>query len=140
MIKTAPALLAAVLLSACATMNSPATDGSMVEGVQPPDQKMLVDATVDLVRRNADAANGNIGVMESPDAEFTPVLLDGLRSAGFGVETGDRLVYQIGPITEGMMLRVSIDGKDAARLYARNKDGKLEPKGPVTVRSTGIAE
>jgi hypothetical protein len=144
MIKVAPALFAALMLSACAgTMHSGssgANDGSMVEGVEPGDRKVLADAAVDLVRRNADSANGSIGVQQAPDMEFTPILLDGLRRAGFGVERGDRLIYQIGPIAEGMMLRVSIDGKDAARLYTRNKDGALEPKGPVTVRSTGVAQ
>lgn len=138
MIKFVPIFLAASLLSACAgTMHSDvSTDGSMVEGVQSDDRKKLVDATVDLVRRSANPADSNIGVQEAPDSDFTPMLLDGLRNAGFGVDRGDRLIYQIGPIAEGVMLRVSIDGNDAVRLYVRSKEGQLEPKGPVTIRST----
>lgn len=136
MIKFAPILFAASLLSACAGTMHSNTDGSMVEGVQPDDRKTLVDATVDLVRRSANPADSNIGVQEASDSEFTLMLLDGLRKAGFGVDRGDRLTYQIGPIAEGMMLRVSIDDNDAVRLYARSKDGQLEPKGPITIRST----
>jgi hypothetical protein len=136
MIKTAPIFFAAALLSACAGTIHNNTDGSMVEGVQSDDRKTLVDATVDLVRRSANPADSNIGIQEATDSEFTPMLLDGLRKAGFGVDRGDRLIYQIGPITEGMMIRVSIDDNDAARLYVRSKEGQLEPKGPITIRST----
>lgn len=141
MIKAAPAMIAALMLSACATGAMPVavSDGSLVEGVRPEDRTAMVNAAVDLVRQNANPANNNIGIQEAPDAEFTPALLDGLRKAGYGVEKGDRLIYQIGPFGTGMMMRVSIDDKDATRLFSLDKEGRLIPQGPVTVRRMGSA-
>jgi|tagenome__1003787_1003787.scaffolds.fasta_scaffold18895072_2 hypothetical protein len=132
------ALLALVLvLAACAGTPAGTPRGSVAEGLRPGDAEVLAAAATDLIRQSAEPGDGPLGVRTNGDAEFTPVLLDHLRRAGFIVTGGERLRYQIGPIAEGMMVRVMLDGGDAARLYVRDRDGGLVPRGPVTVRRDG---
>jgi hypothetical protein len=138
MIRSAPRLLAAALaLSGCATGQTIASGPvvSRVEGVDAADLDTLADAAVDLVRRQASATDGTIGLQSAGDDPFTPRLVDKLNEAGYSVVNGDRLRYQVGPLGDALMLRVSIDGRDSARLYARDKDGRLSPAGPLSVWS-----
>jgi hypothetical protein len=140
MIRSAPRLLAAALaLSGCAAGQTTASGPvvSRVEGVDAADLDTLADAAVDLVRGQASATDGTIGLQSAGDDRFTPRLVDKLNEAGYGVVNGDRLRYQVGPLGDALMLRVSIDGRDAARLYARDKDGRLGPAGPLSVWSVG---
>jgi hypothetical protein len=140
MIRSAPRLLAAALaLSGCAAGQTTASGPvvSRVEGVDAADLDILADAAVDLVRRQASAANPIIGLEPAGDDRFARHLADKLNGAGYSVTTGGRLRYQVGPLGDALMLRVSIDGRDAARLYARDKDGRRGPAGPLSVWSVG---
>lgn len=110
---------------------------SHAEGIDAADLDILADAAVDLVRRQASAANPIIGLEPAGDDRFARHLADKLNGAGYSVTTGDRLRYQVGPVGDAVMLRISIDGRDCARLYARGADGRLGPAGPLSVRSAG---
>jgi hypothetical protein len=138
MIKPITALVSILLLAACASSDTytPPSDASIVEGIKEGDETtLLVRDSVDLVRRYANPLNNNLGIQQAPDNVFTPSFIGALRNAGFGVGEGKQLIYQIGPIDEGIMLRLTVDSTDAARLYVRNKEGVLEARGPVTVRT-----
>ena len=136
-----PCLLAAALaVSGCVaappSFPRPPTS-SHAEGIDAADLDTLADAAVDLVRRQANATDAVIGLEPAGDDRFARHLTDKLNGAGYSVTTGDRLRYQVGPVGDAVMLRVSIDGRDCARLYARGADGRLGPAGPLSVRSAG---
>ena len=141
MIRLTPCLLAAALaVSGCVatppSFPSPPTS-SRAEGIDAADLDILADAAVDLVRRQANATDAVIGLQSAGDDPFTSRLVDKLNGAGYSVTTGNRLRYQVGPVGDAVMLRVSIDGRDCARLYARGADGRLGPAGPLSIRSVG---
>jgi hypothetical protein len=132
-----PYILAlALTLGGCAS--SPTAHdgaGSMAEGIVSDDLDLLAGAAVDMVRNSAKAKSGSIGLQSAGDDTFTPRLVEGLSKAGYSVENGDRLRYQVGPFGEHLMLRVSIDGTDSSQIYGRDKTGKLKPIGPLSVWS-----
>lgn len=130
------ALALALILGGCASTVSVPT-GSMAEGMKPDDIDVLADATVDLVRRQANPTSGVVGIQQAGDDTFTPALVSRLQQAGFNVVNGDRLRYQVGPMGDDILLRVAIDGADASQLYSRDKDGKLKAAGPLSIWRMG---
>lgn len=128
-------LALAFALSACAGTPNYEVLGSMTSDIGDKDLDTLAGAAVDLVRRQANPDSNVIGLQSAGDEIFTPKLVDGLSRAGYKVVTGERLRYQVGPLGENVMLRVSIDGTDSTQLYTHDKDGKLTPTGPLSVWS-----
>ena len=73
---------------------------------------------------------------------LTPALIATLRARGFAIADDrkadkpgtHRVRYWVTPLDNGDLVRLTVDGTEASRLFARNSDGTLQPAGPYTVR------
>lgn len=128
--KTIPALWL-LLASGCAGGMH-----SYVESLTPEDAKIVGAGIVEFVQARANPNSGGVAV-EAPaaDALLGPEVRSDLEAAGYkvGDEAHHRLRYQVTPLDDGMLVRLSLDGGDAARFYGR-EFGKLSPNGPFTLR------
>ena len=122
-----------LLLAGCAT----GIPNSYVEAVTSQDAKTIGEGIVAFVRDRQKPAAGPIALeVPEDDVLLAPEIKAALESAGYKVSgpgARHRLRYQVTPLGTGMLVRLSLDGGDAARFYQRNL-GTLAPNGPFTLR------
>ena len=127
-------ILLAGLLSACA-------DGltSEVGTISERDAQTLGPAIAEFVALRLRPNAGPIQV-DAPrgDVTLAPAVENALRAAGYTVAAGPaphRLDYQAGALDDGVLLRLSLDGGDAARYFRRSPLDGLQASGPFSIRS-----
>ncbi len=135
------AICAAATLCAC-------VDGSTISYVDSDvtatnSERLAADA-VDYLATPLPPARTTL-VMQPPrgDDPLTPILLEKLRTRGYGVvigadaaqgEQGTPIRYLASPLGTGVVLRLEYHGTVASRFYARGQDGNLTPGSPFSVR------
>lgn len=128
-------VLCLLLVSGCASGLR-----SYVETITPDDAKAVGAGVVSFVQSRENPAAGAIA-LEGPanDALLGPEIQSELEAAGYKVESDNarhRLRYQVTTLDNGLLVRLSLDGGDAARFYER-AFGTLSPSGPFTFREAG---
>jgi hypothetical protein len=125
-------LLGMVLMAGCA-----APMASYVEPITSEDTK-VISAGIGSFVSDRQTPNAGPIVLESPegDALMAPEIKSALEAAGYKVVGSGgkhRLRYQVMALDTGVLMRLSLDGGDAARFYQRQA-GTLSPSGPFTFR------
>jgi len=126
-------ILLAGLVGACA-------DGmaSSVGTISDRDAHTLGPAVADFVALGLQPAAGPIQVdWPQGDVTLAPAVQKALQDRGYTVAAGapHRLQYQAGTLDDGVLLRLSLDGGDAARFYRRSPMDGLQASGPLSIRT-----
>jgi hypothetical protein len=148
LVRIAAPLIAALGLSACATLDGPQT--SYVAPLQSPkaDAYTLAGGICNFLTDDANLSpmNTTIAVAGAGKGdELAPTLADELRQSGFAVVSpgqpvpagAKRLRYVVTPLLGGELLRVDIEAGGitrASRYYLRDSAGYLQAGGPFTVQ------
>lgn len=140
--RLAGALLLAGALAGCAAGR---VDSSYVNAAfAPGDSETLATAMAGFVKSRLPAASSTVILDRLSDEQsgnaLTPVFAEGLRQAGFAVAASaaappgaHRIRYLVTPFENGTLVRLTIDGTDAARHFVRSNAG-LQARGPFMVR------
>ena len=131
--KKAVAALGLLLMAGCAN----GIQNSYVEAITSADAKVIGSGITAFVSDRQKPGAGPIA-LEVPkgDGLLAPEIRSAMEGAGYKiVDVGGkhRLRYQVTPLDTGMLVRLSLDGGDAARFYERSA-GTLAPTGPFTSR------
>lgn len=140
-------LVAAVLLSACAT--SRPSMSYVAPEITSADAQLLAASSVGYLADPLPPARTTL-VLDPPNSAkhdaLTVAMLNALRARGYGVSVVDPktgaaagqgvpLRYLASPAASGVVLRLQFQGVEAASFYPRTADGKLLSSGaPFTVR------
>lgn len=140
-------LLAAVVLSACAT--SRPSMSYVAPEITAADAQVLAADSVAYLANPLPPARTTLLLDPPSDGKhdaLTGAMLNSLRARGYGVAVVDPktgvpagqgvpLRYLASPALSGVVLRLQFQGVEAASYYPRTTDGKLLPNGaPFTVR------
>ena len=139
------AAAATLALVGCAVHPGGGFSATEVTIADPRDAPVLALAITELVA--AKEGPGPDPIVLQPAGLDDPVARDlktDLLSRGYQVTQGagpaNRVLrYEIGPFGRSTLLRVSLNGGDAAKLFARSKDGALVAISPFTSRGPGEA-
>lgn len=122
-----------VATTGCASYPSSYVSPNIAEA----DVPAIASGIVTYVRMRQEPAAGAIAVQAPPqDLVVAPQVEAALQQAGFNVTPSgqNRLTYQIEPrSTDGVLVRMTLNGERAARAYGRAAGGALAPIGPYTV-------
>ena len=131
--KRLPCMLLAGLVSACAGgMNS------SVGTISDRDAQTLGPAVAEFVALRIRPGSSPIAVdWPQGDTTLAPAVQKALTAAGYTVasDAPHRLDYQAGALDDGVLLRLSLDGGDAARFYQRSPTDGLHASGPFSIRA-----
>lgn len=133
-------LVLLLLLAGCAS-----TSGSWVDGnsFAAADTATLASDMTTFVKTVLPPGSSTL-VLDPPPSEqasneLTPVFADSLRQAGFAVAPAAtpeayRIRYLVTPLDGGTLVRLTVGGTQAARLFVRDSSGGLQARGPFMVR------
>ncbi len=126
-------LASALCLGACAT-------GHYASHVGPIDPQLAPQVANDMavfVRGRIKPADGPVQIDQpTGDQSVGPLLVASLRESGFTITAGrakHRVRYAAANLGDDVMLRVSVDAADGARLYHDKPGSGLLPLGPFSV-------
>ena len=143
-----PALLllsVASVLSACQSTPIPDINHSYVQALADADQAALGTAIAGYVAEVWPAARTTLLLVPPASAEasnpFTQSLTTGLLNSGFGVTDSNsapsggahRLQYWVTTLDGEVLVRLKLDQRLAARVYAKDVAGHLVAQSPVTM-------
>lgn len=133
-------ILAAGVLASCGLVRP---NISWVEIAAETDAGPLSDAIVDFAVQVLPQSGTAIALTALPDEQAGNALTAQLRSKlaarGYRLDPdGDkpqhRLDYQVTPYADRTLLRITLDGFQASRLFSRDAAGKLEAAAPIAMR------
>lgn len=136
------AILACLLIAGCAS-TSGGLGHSEYYPTDPKDAPVLAQGITEFVAQKQSPGDG--AIVFQPVDESDPVATDlrkNLMARGYQVNVGAGpinrvLKYEIGPFQHSILVRVSLNGGDAAKLYTRTTDGTLAAASPFTSRGPG---
>jgi hypothetical protein len=110
---------------------------SYVSSIQPDQAPIIAKDVTEFIRTRVNPYSGPLQI-EGPgnDGLIAPALRKSLVSAGYKISNESpkhQLAYQIAPLDRGVIVRLYLDGSDAARYY-RDNLGSLSPSGPFSFR------
>ena len=121
-----------VFLTGCAGLEA------IVEPGEPATPEQIASAVADTLK-GIEAETATPIVLATTDP-ISAVVADRLKNAGFTVAAGSNsrqaqryLSYQITVLTYGFLLTVTLDGKQAVRLYGRNSKSRLDPNSAIMI-------
>jgi len=136
------------MVGACAV----GPDSSYVERIDTPgDAKVLASGLADFLAARLPASSSVIVLDPTPSGQagnaLTPALVTALRARGFaiandrqaGMPGSHRVRYWVTPLDNGDLVRLTVDGTEASRFFARNTAGTLQAAGPYMVRLSAEA-
>lgn len=116
------------------------TGSSVSTTIEPGDAPVLAASITDLVARRVSHSAGPIRLDAADgDGLLGPELARSLEGAGYRLADagrGYRISYRVASLNEGILVRVGLNGAQAARVYARGREGVLTPRGPFSLRET----
>ena len=140
--------LAVITLGACVA----GPNSSYVGPIDAPaDAQVLAAGMADFMAARLPAASTTIALDPTAAGQagnaLTPVLVTALRERGFaianehqaGMPGSHRVRYRVTPLDNGDLVRLTVDGTEASRFFARNTAGTLQAGGPYTVRLSAEA-
>lgn len=142
------ALLLAATLPACSSLGGlgsafslgPEHTSSVSTTIEPGDAPVLAASIADLVARRVSSAAAPVRLdRASDDGLLGPEIAKALQGSGYRLSDSDgfRVSYRVGSLADGVLVRVNLNGVQAARLFARGRAGALTPRGPYSLREAG---
>ena len=114
------------------------TGSSVSTAIEPEDAPVLAASITDLVARRVSNSAGPLRLEAADDDGLLgPELAKALEGAGYRLADtgrGYRVSYRIASLSDGVLVRVGLNGAHAARVYARGREGVLTPRGPYSLR------
>jgi type IV secretion system protein TrbH len=119
-----------VLLGACA----PSWPSGSYVAVTQDDAAVLAPAIANYVAGAVSAGDPVVIVQARSDDLIAPLLASALDREGVPRSADGHLVqYVAGPMDSGVLLRVSIDGREGGSRYFSRTNGTISPAGPMMV-------